>query len=632
MSSPNLRGYQSELCAGIDDALKNPATSGVLAVLPTGGGKTVVFSNRIAAHDGPVCATAHRQELVQQISKALAREGVLHNIIAPKPVIKKCVEEHMRMGMRSFYNPSSSVAVAGVDTLIRFNGDGEDGDLYYQHVGDKLIEYGPRTNGRWGKPRHFGAEKPKGVTVKKVPPKDRDASKLPWLNSVTLNVMDEAHHVLRENKWGRACKMFPNAKLLGVTATPIRADGKGLGSHADGLFDVMIQGPTMRQLINLGYLTDYRIVAPVTKGLDWNSLKMGSTGDYTKQSVSAATKKSEIVGDVVSSYLQFAKGKRGVTFATDLEDAHQIAEAFNASGVPAAVVHGASSDEERNDATRGLASGKYLQLVNVDLFGEGFDLPAIEVVSMARPTASLSLFIQQFGRALRLMIDEDLMRNWENFSPEERKAHIAQSTKPKALIIDHVANIGTPEHPNHGLPDAERIWSLDAREKRGRSNVATIPTVTCLQPTCLSVYEKYLKSCPFCGHTPVPADRSGPEKVDGDLTEVDPDVLERMRGQVKEARLDVAQYAAVLKAKHLPDRAIQRNCKHHLKKQEPLKTLDANIAWWAGTQYAAGRTESEAYRLFFYKFGMDVLTAQALNANDATVLAAKICEDIAKSA
>ena len=146
-----------------------------------------------------------------------------------------------------------------------------------------------------------------------------------------------------------------------------------------------------------------------------------------------------------------------------------------------------------------------LQLVNVDLLGEGVDVPAIEVVSMARPTQSYGLYSQQFGRALR---------------PMEGKTH--------AIIIDDVNNV-----LRHGLPDAPRTWSLDRREKRSRGAIDdAIPLRTCLNGACLAVYPRTNRTCPNCGFFSPPTIRSAPEFVDGDLLELDPEALARLRGEI----------------------------------------------------------------------------------------------------
>ncbi len=331
-----LRPYQQEAEDEVLEAWYSYRN--VLLVLPTGAGKTVTFSHVIRKNNGPTCAIAHRQELVGQISIALAREGVRHSIIGPKKVIKACINQHVRELGQDFYDPASPISVAGVDTLIR---------------------------------------------------RKEDARLNAWFNSVTLWVVDEAHHVLKGNKWGIATSLFPNARGLGVTATPTRADGNGLGAHCDGVFNTMIEGPTMRELIDMGYLTDYRIFAPPSD-LILDDVKVTASGDYNRDGLKKAVKRSHIIGDVVKHYLRIANGKRGITFVPDVETAEETARQFIDAGVPAIAVSADTPDAEREAAKRKLESGEVLQLVNVDLFGEGYDLPAIEVVSMARPTQSLS--------------------------------------------------------------------------------------------------------------------------------------------------------------------------------------------------------------------------------------------------
>ena len=562
-----LRPYQADAKASIYDAW-NAGAVNVLAVLPTGAGKTVTFSDIIHDHRGPSCAIAHRQELVAQISLALARDHVRHRIIGPDNVVKLCVNLHMAEVGASYFDPSASCAVAGVDTLVR-----------------------------------------------------RGASLATWLNSVTLWVQDEAHHVLAENKWGTAASMFPNAKGLGVTATPIRADGKGLGRHADGLFDVMVQGPGMRQLIDMGYLTDYRIFAPPSD-LVIDDQNVGASGDWSRAQLKTAAKKSHIIGDVVGHYLRIAPGKLGVTFATDVETATDIAAQFNAAGVPAEVVSAKTPDAERIAILARFKRRELLQLVNVDLFGEGFDLPAIEVVSMARPTQSFALFVQQFGRALRLMIDGALYPVWDTITNAERRGHIANSSKPAAIIIDHVGNV-----ERHGLPDAHREWSLDRRDKRGKSAPSdVIPVRTCMNPdpVCLAVYERVYKACPFCGFVTPPGGRSLPEQVDGDLIEMDADALAALRGAVARVDMTEAEKLAEMRDNYVPVVGQYAGLKRHREQQEAQEALRASMAWWGGYHRAAGKDNSEIYRRFFFAFSVDMMTAQTLKTSDALALAERV--------
>lgn len=565
---PSLRPYQQDVKLGILNAWASGADN-VLAVLPTGGGKTVVLSDILFEHGAPACAVAHRRELVSQISLALAKNGVRHRIIGPQAAVKQIVNLHMLELGHSYYDPSSKVAVAGVDTLVK-----------------------------------------------------RKKELASWLPSVTLWVMDEAHHVLKGNKWGTGVDMFPNAKGLGPTATPCRADGKGLGRHADGVFDAIVEGPTMRDLIDAGYLTDYRVYAPPPALMMLEEDISKSTGEYKRDAVVRKFRqnKSRVIGDVVDQYIKHANGKLGITFVPDVEDAHDTASAFTARGVPAKVVTADTSDAERIAILRQFKNREILQLVNVDLFGEGFDLPAIEVVSMARPTQSYSLFAQQFGRALRLMIDPSHGKVWDAYTDDQRRGIIAASGKPTAIIIDHVGNVH-----RHGLPDAARTWTLDRRESRGSSPPDdVVPTKSC--PSCTRVYERFFPQCPYCGHKPEPVARSGPEFVDGDLAELDAETLAAMRGPVKTP----AEYRQELAAANVPKIGQMAHVKRYADKLQAVDKLSDAIAWWGGWQRAQGRSDSEGWRRFYLRYGVDVLSAQSVDQTKEAIeaLTAKINSDL----
>ncbi len=538
-----LRPYQSEVKTAAQTMWAN-GTKNVLVVLPTGAGKTVVLADIVSNNQGASCCIAHRQELVAQISMALARDGVYHRIIGPAAVVKLCVRAHTEELGETFYNPNAACAVAGVDTLVK-----------------------------------------------------RYDSLKPWLQTVTLWVQDEAHHVLKDNKWGVAAGMFPYARGLGVTATPMRADGKGLARDYDGLFDDMIVGPDMRNLIDAGFLTDYRIFAPLTDiNLDDVTVS-AKTGDYTKPKLTNAVRESKIVGDVVEHYLKIANGKQGVTFATDVQTSEDIAEKFRSAGVPAEAVSAKTPAPERAAIIRKFKNRELRQLINCDLFGEGFDLPAIEVVSMARPTQSYGLYVQQFGRALRLL-----------------------PGKVEAIIIDHVGNVVL-----HGLPDARRNWSLARREGNGKAKKKDpdeIPVRAC--PECTSVYERVEPYCPYCGHIPVPEQRNGPEFVDGDLTELDAETLARMRGDVADVAKDKEVLRAELAAKFVPVIGQLSMVKKHVARQEAHADLLHEIAMWAGHEKAKGRGDKERYKRFFHRFGIDVLTAQSLKTKEAVELTERV--------
>jgi len=563
---PVLRPFQVDLerdCYAAWDA----GAVNVMPVAATGSGKTVLLSKIAYDEPGASIAVAHRQELVSQIAVALARNGVRHRVVGAKKgsaLVRVITALQVAELGYSFLDPNAKTGVGGVDTVIRMANE-------------------------------------------------------PWFLQVRLQIQDEGHHVLKTNKWGKVVEMFPNARGLFPTATPSRADGKGLGRHADGITDALVLAPSMRGIINMGYLTDYRLLCPKST-LDLTNVAISSaTGDFNIDQVRKAVHDSSITGDVVKHYLQFAAGKLGITFAVDVEEAGKIANAFKAQGVPAEVVSAKTPDALRAAILRRFKRREILQLVNVDLFGEGFDLPAIEVVSFARPTQSFALYSQQFGRALRLMIADELQSRWGTFTDEQRRELIARSVKPKAIILDHVNNIVR----HNGPPDRARDWTLDRREKRAKDSDA-IPIRVCI--ACLQPYEAFYKKCPYCGYYMAPdaIGRSKPKFVDGDLTELDAETLAALRGDI--ARIDGDFYAP----QGLDHYAAMGARKRHAERQEGQRALRNAVAWWAGTEHARGYSESESYRRFFFRFGIDVANAQTLGTREASELALKVNLELQK--
>lgn len=549
-----LYPHQKDMSDRIDAAWMLGATN-IMPTMDCGAGKTALCCYKLSECADNCVAIAHRQELVSQWSLTLARYGISHRILGPMPVIKWIIQLQSKMFGRDFYDPNARRAVAGVDTLIS-----------------------------WSKPesRHYDS-----ITR--------------WGKQVKLWVVDEGHHLLKDNKWGKAVELFPNARGLAPTATAERADGKGLGRHADGLIDVMVEGARGRWLIDNGYLTDYRVVCPPSD-LHLEQVRYGSDGDYVRKQLAAATRKSSIMGDVVKHYRQFADGKLGVTFAPDVETATDLAAGFNRAGVPAEVVSAKTPDRQRVEVMQQFAAGRIRQVVNVDLFGEGFDLPAIEVVSMARATASYGLYHQQFMRALR-----------------------KKEGKERAWIIDHVGNT-----VRHLLPDRPRYYSLDRKEKTaGKRQTDAIPLRVCLNPTCMSPYEAVYSACPFCGWMPIPASRTSPKFVDGDLHELDEATLAAMRGEVAKIDRPASEILAAMQPIHGYVIAKSIANKHGDRQAAQAALRDA-IAWYGGVRRAAGDADSVSYRRFYHSFGTDVLSAQALGRADAEVLAERINKSIGR--
>ncbi len=553
-----LRRYQAEDNIAIDNAYL-AGHRNVLYVLDCGGGKGAVIAKRVHDHNGASCTIAHRQELVGQLSLNFARYGVKHRIIGPKSIIKNIIQAQIIEFGRDFYDPASPCAVAGVDTLIR-----------------------------------------RGTEL------DR------WLKQVTLWVVDEAKHITKKNKWGKAVEMFPNALGFGVDATPERADGQGLGRHADGVFDALVQGAGLRQMINglpdysgtiTPYLTDYRIFCPPSD-LDVSTVALGADGDYIAGQLALKTRGSTVMGNVIEHYLRIAPGELGITFAPDVETAIEFNRLFNAAGVPSEIVTAKTSDYHRIEILRRFRRRDLLQLVNVGLFGEGTDIPQCEVISMARATMSYAFYHQMFCRPLRLF-----------------------EGKQWAKIIDHVGNV-----LRHGLPDRPRVWSLDRRERKAQQADDVIPMRVCCNPTCLAPYERVLVACPFCGTAPAvsPSNRQSIEMIDGDLHELDPQVLAAMRGEVAAVDRHPDEVRDAMRRAGQQPVVYNSVAARHRERQEAQAVLREAISLWAGWQRAMGRPDAESYRRFYYGFGCDVVSAQALGRPEAEALTVRVKEQLTK--
>jgi DNA repair protein RadD len=558
-----LRDFQQSVEDKAFQLWAEPNIFNLQPVLPTGGGKTVLIASVTARMDVPTCAIAHRQELVSQMSLAFNREKVPHAILAPKKVQQQIIRLHHETHGYSRYSYRSDVRVAGVDTLANH---------------DK---------------------------------KDR------WLSNVGLVIQDEGHHVLQENKWGRAMALFPNARGFFPTAHSLRADGLGLGRSGSGLVDRLILGPSCRDLITRGFLTDYDVYCPESD-INFSEVEISPiTGEYKQRELRNVTHRSKrLVGDVVENYLRYAAGKLGVTFAVDIEEAQKLASAYQAAGVPAQVITSKTPIDVRAKLMRQFRERLLLQLVSVDCLGEGVDVPAIEVVSLARLTASFQLYAQHIGRALRVMVESQYADFWGTYSDEARLRIIAASAKPKAIIIDHVGNT-IHFAPFHGRVCSRQSYSLDDAPVKTRNGLDELRI--CIQ--CAKPYERYYTECPYCGYTPEVGSRQLVEHVDGDLTLLDPAVLEGMRIRVAKIDAPAMPYPGAVGG------AIQKN---HYNRQRQQVILRHAIDLWGGWRKHVGDTSRMADKLFYLTFGIDGLSAKALGMPEAIKLESKIQAELYK--
>jgi len=388
-----LRDYQEKLVSDIRESFRQGYRR-TLAVLPTGGGKTLCFSYiaaGVARNEKRVLIIAHRRELLKQISKALKQQGVRHVVMVG--------------GRRGV--PQAKVVVASVFTLA--------------------------------------------TRVARFPAPD-------------LIIGDEAHHFTPQSTWGKVAAAFPRSMVLGVTATPERADGKGLGL----MFDNMVTGPSVAELTSMGFLSPVEVYAPPSPDLTGIHTR---AGDYVKGELEQLMGKAKVTGDAVQHYASICPHKKAVVFCVSVKHAEDVALAFNSAGFRASSIDGGMDMEKRDRILSDFESGKLEVLTSCDLISEGFDLPAVEVAVMLRPTKSLGLYLQQAGRAIRI-------------SPG----------KTGTIILDHANNTRV-----HGFIDDERNWELTddvARKKKGDGEkVETVRTC----PQCFAAHRPS-PVCPKCGH------------------------------------------------------------------------------------------------------------------------------------
>jgi DNA repair protein RadD len=287
-----------------------------------------------------------------------------------------------------------------------------------------------------------------------------------------LLVVDETHHAVAKS-WHQIIQAMPNAYVLGVTATPERLDGRGLGD----IFDAMVLGPTVADLIAQGYLSGFVAYAPAAPP-DLTAISTRA-GDFAIDELSAAMARPVVIGSAVDAYEQHAAGKRAIVYGVDRRHSEMLAVRFVERGHKAAHIDGDTPKAERRALIKALATGELQVLTNCGLISEGLDVPAVEAVLLARPTQSIALYLQMCGRALR---------------PAAGKDH--------AVILDCAGNLY-----RHGMPDAEREWSLDDKPRRQRQEGEPPRLRRC--EACHAINKPRAPICSSCGASlkPIPAEQ-----------------------------------------------------------------------------------------------------------------------------
>ena len=286
------------------------------------------------------------------------------------------------------------------------------------------------------------------------------------LDAPHIILVDEAHHALSKS-YRRILDKFKDAYVLLFTATPVRLGREQLDQVADDI----VLGKSIKELTAAGFLAPFRYYQPPA-GFNQSELKLSSTGDYTNKSITSALQ-SCLYGDLVSHYKRLAAGKQAVCYCHSIDAAKHAAAEFNKNGIAAAEVDGTTPRSERDELVKKFRDGAIKVMVNVNLFTEGVDLPDVDAVILARPTSSLSLYLQFAMRCL---------------NPRAGKV---------AVIIDHANNV-----EKFGYPDSERNWlQLVKTGAKTRKNAETdiFNIVTC--ETCFAVLEsRTIKAgtCPYC--------------------------------------------------------------------------------------------------------------------------------------
>ncbi|MEO1002929.1 MAG: DEAD/DEAH box helicase [Cyanobacteria bacterium J06638_7] len=305
-------------------------------------------------------------------------------------------------------------------------------------------------------------------------------------------MVDEAHHACSRT-WREVLGHWPGATVLGVTATPARLDGRGLGEQ----FEAMVRGQSPAWLTEHGYLATARVFAPplgfTTEGLRrW-------MGDYSPAQAAARLNSRRQMGDAIGHYRRLLEGRTAVAFCCSVAHAEQVAEAFAAAGIAAASIDGRMDVATRRGLLQALGSGEVKVLTSCSLIGEGIDVPSVGGCILLRPTASLALHLQMIGRCLR-------------------PGH------GDAVVLDHVGNV---ERLGHHLD--EQDWTLEGVRRRDRNAAPSVKTC----PRCFSAVGSRFLTCPNCGFEwPPPTPRAALEQVEGELREVER--RERMRNRRQE--------------------------------------------------------------------------------------------------
>lgn len=299
----------------------------------------------------------------------------------------------------------------------------------------------------------------------------------------SLIIIDEAHHAVAST-WDKILLHYDKAKLLGVTATPERLDGKGLEEH----FDLLVKGPTVKFLMGNCFLSNVKVYT-LPLALSRNLIKV-KNNDFDAEDSAQRLEDAGLNGDAISEYTKKCPNKPAIVFCCNIKHAEQMADRFIKAGYKAAaLVSKGVGPVERAQMIEDLGNGNLDVITSIDIISEGTDIPVVTTAILLRPTESLTIYLQQVGRVLRTAPDKEF-----------------------AFIIDCVGNV-----QKHGMPQQDRDWSLEGTPKKDKS-----PSVFICQ-SCYAAFErespKWPVICPYCGHEHWPEEK--PEGKPGVVLNVD---------------------------------------------------------------------------------------------------------------